>query len=73
MEKLPEAKGFDRFGLFVQDYGGPVGFRIVSSRPEAFEWLIVQNSHCYDEGFTVLGMVFVGHSGRIVRPKPKSR
>ena len=25
--------GFTRFGLYVQDYGGPVGFRIVTRRP----------------------------------------
>ena len=45
-------KGFERFGLFVQDYGGPVGFRIVDANPEALEWLIVQNSNAYEVGFT---------------------
>ena len=35
-----ERKGFDRFGLFAQDYGGPVGFRIITARPEKLEWLI---------------------------------
>jgi pimeloyl-ACP methyl ester carboxylesterase len=41
-----------RFGLYVQDYGGPVGFRILSRHPEWLEWLIVQNSNAYEEGFT---------------------
>lgn len=45
-------KGFDRYGLFVQDYGGPVGFRLVESRPSALEWLIIQNSNAYEVGFT---------------------
>jgi pimeloyl-ACP methyl ester carboxylesterase len=45
-------KGFDRYGLYVQDYGGPVGFRIVGRRPEALEWLVIQNSNAYDVGFT---------------------
>jgi pimeloyl-ACP methyl ester carboxylesterase len=45
-------KGFDRYGLFVQDYGGPVGFRIVEANPDALEWLIVQNSNAYEVGFT---------------------
>ena len=44
--------GFTRFGLYVQDYGGPVGFRIVTRRPDALEWLIVQNSNAYEVGFT---------------------
>jgi pimeloyl-ACP methyl ester carboxylesterase len=44
--------GFSRFGLYVQDYGGPVGFRIVTRRPDSLEWLIVQNSNAYEVGFT---------------------
>lgn len=52
MEKFLAAKGFDHYGLFVQDYGGPVGFRIVARHPEALDWLIVQNSNAYEEGFT---------------------
>jgi len=43
---------FTRFGLYVQDYGGPVGFRIVTRRPEWLDWLIVQNSNAYEVGFT---------------------
>src|SRR5512144_1408377 len=45
-------KGFDRYGLFVQDYGGPVGFRLVDANPDALEWLIIQNSNAYEVGFT---------------------
>ena len=45
-------KGFNQYGLFVQDYGGPVGFRIVESEPDALEWLIIQNSNAYEVGFT---------------------
>jgi pimeloyl-ACP methyl ester carboxylesterase len=51
-EKFLKAKGFDRYGLFVQDYGGPVGFRIVTRHPEALEWLIIQNTNAYEVGFT---------------------
>jgi pimeloyl-ACP methyl ester carboxylesterase len=53
-EKFLAAKGFDRYGLYVQDYGGPVGFRIVGRYPEALEWLIVQNSNAYEVGFTAV-------------------
>ena len=52
MEKFLAAKGFGHYGLFVQDYGGPVGFRIAGRHPEALDWLIVQNSNAYEEGFT---------------------
>ena len=44
--------GFKRFGLYVQDYGGPVGMRIVDRRPDWLEWLIIQNSNAYEVGFT---------------------
>ncbi len=50
--KFLKQKGFDRFGLFVQDYGGPVGFRIVTRNPDALEWLIIQNTNAYEVGFT---------------------
>jgi len=50
--KFLKQKGFNRYGLFVQDYGGPVGFRIVTRNPEVLEWLIVQNSNAYEVGFT---------------------
>ena len=52
METFLATKGFDHYGLFVQDYGGPVGFRIAGRHPEALDWLIVQNSNAYEEGFT---------------------
>jgi pimeloyl-ACP methyl ester carboxylesterase len=45
-------KGFHRYGLFVHDYGGPVGFRLIDANPDALEWLIVQNSNAYEVGFT---------------------
>ena len=35
-----------------QDYGGPVGFRIVTRQPELLEWLIIQNTNAYEVGFT---------------------
>jgi pimeloyl-ACP methyl ester carboxylesterase len=44
--------GFTRFGLYVQDYGGPVGFRMITRRPDWLQWLIVQNSNAYEVGFT---------------------
>jgi pimeloyl-ACP methyl ester carboxylesterase len=46
--------GFTHFGLYAQDYGGPVGFRIVTRRPECLEWLIIQNTNAYEVGFTAV-------------------
>jgi pimeloyl-ACP methyl ester carboxylesterase len=52
MARFLSLKGFVHYGLFMQDYGGPVGFRIVEKSPEALEWLIIQNSNAYEVGFT---------------------
>lgn len=45
-----DAMGLKKFSLYVQDYGGPVGFRIASQRPEMIQALIVQNANAYTEG-----------------------
>jgi pimeloyl-ACP methyl ester carboxylesterase len=51
-EALLRKLQFTKFGMYVQDYGGPVGFRIVGRNPEWLEWLIVQNTNAYEIGFT---------------------
>ena len=52
VERFLAIKGFRKYGLFVQDYGGPVGFRLVDRQPGALEWLVIQNSNAYEVGFT---------------------
>jgi pimeloyl-ACP methyl ester carboxylesterase len=52
MEDFLKTVGFTHFGLYMQDYGGPVGFRIISRHPEWLEWLIIQNTNAYEIGFT---------------------
>jgi pimeloyl-ACP methyl ester carboxylesterase len=52
VEMFLKKKDFTRFGLFMQDYGGPVGFRILLRNPDWLEWLIIQNTNAYEVGFT---------------------
>jgi pimeloyl-ACP methyl ester carboxylesterase len=52
VERFLQAKGFDRYGVYMQDYGGPVGFRILTRNSDALEWLIIQNTNAYEVGFT---------------------
>jgi pimeloyl-ACP methyl ester carboxylesterase len=52
IESFLKKIGFTHFGLYVQDYGGPIGFRIISLHPEWVEWLIIQNANAYEIGFT---------------------
>ena len=36
--------------MYMQDFGGPVGFRLGRRRPERVSSLIVQNANAYEEG-----------------------
>lgn len=45
-----EAKGIDRYTLYLQDYGGPVGFRLALSHPERVQSLIIQNAVAHEDG-----------------------
>jgi pimeloyl-ACP methyl ester carboxylesterase len=50
VEKFTDRLGLDRYALYMQDFGGPVGFRVASRRPEKVSFLIVQNANAYEEG-----------------------
>jgi pimeloyl-ACP methyl ester carboxylesterase len=52
VEALLVEVGATRFGLYVQDYGGPIGYRILGRHPDWLEWLVVQNANAYEAGFT---------------------
>src|SRR5271169_1291283 len=44
MNHLTEALGLSRYTLYMQDYGGPVGFRMALAHPDRIEALIVQDA-----------------------------
>ena len=52
VEGFIEALGLERFSLYVQDYGAPIGLRIASRRPERVQAIITQSGNAYLEGFT---------------------
>ncbi len=39
-------------GIYMQDYGGPIGNRIIAAHPEWLQWQVIQNANTYEEGFT---------------------
>jgi len=45
-----EALSLPRFTLYMQDYGGPVGFRMALNHPERIDALIVQDAVAHNEG-----------------------
>jgi len=52
LEQFLQILGIDRFSLYLQDYGGPVGFRIATRQPDRIESLIIQNANVYLKGLT---------------------
>ena len=50
MDHFTEALGLSRYTLYMQDYGGPVGFRMILAHPERVEALIVQDAVAHNEG-----------------------
>ncbi|MGJ7605673.1 alpha/beta fold hydrolase [Variovorax sp. LT1R20] len=48
--KFTEQLGLARYALYMQDFGGPVGFRLATRHPEKVSFLVVQNANAYEEG-----------------------
>jgi len=49
-EKFTGKLGLTRYAIYMQDFGGPVGFRLASLHPERVSAFIVQNANAYAEG-----------------------
>jgi pimeloyl-ACP methyl ester carboxylesterase len=52
IDRFTEVVGFDRFALYVFDYGAPVGFRLAVAHPERITGIISQNGNAYEEGLS---------------------
>src|SRR5258707_1477996 len=50
MEHFTETLGLTHYTLYMQDYGGPVGFRLALAHPERVQSLIVQDAVAHDTG-----------------------
>jgi pimeloyl-ACP methyl ester carboxylesterase len=53
MQGFTEALGLSHYTLYMQDYGGPVGFRMTLAHPERVDALIVQDAVAHNEGLGV--------------------
>jgi pimeloyl-ACP methyl ester carboxylesterase len=53
MDHFTKALNLKRFTLYMQDYGGPVGFRMALAHPERINALIVQDAVAHNEGLGV--------------------
>ncbi len=51
VDALLDQLGADRYALYVQDYGAPVGWRLALRHPERIAAIVTQNGNAYVEGF----------------------
>ena len=49
---LVDALGIDRYVMYMQDFGAPVGFRVAIAHPERLRGLVIQNANAYLDGLT---------------------
>ena len=47
-----EVIGVHQFGIYIQDYGAPIGLRLALKRPAAVRFMVVQNGNAYAEGLS---------------------
>jgi pimeloyl-ACP methyl ester carboxylesterase len=52
VDAFTDVLGLQRYALYMQDFGGPVGFRLAVRHPEKVSALIIQNANAYDEGMS---------------------
>jgi pimeloyl-ACP methyl ester carboxylesterase len=52
MEGFVDALGLSSYALYMQDFGGPMGFRLATRRPRQVRALVIQNANAYDEGIS---------------------
>jgi pimeloyl-ACP methyl ester carboxylesterase len=52
IDRFTEVVGFDRYAVYVFDYGAPTGFRLAVRHPDRITAIISQNGNAYEEGLS---------------------
>jgi pimeloyl-ACP methyl ester carboxylesterase len=52
IDRFTEVVGFDRYAVYVFDYGAPTGFRLAVKHPDGITAIISQNGNAYEEGLS---------------------
>ena len=52
VEKFVDHLNITRYAIYLQDYGGPIGFRLAVAHPERVTALIIQNTVAHLEGLS---------------------
>jgi pimeloyl-ACP methyl ester carboxylesterase len=52
IDRFTDIVGFDRYAVYVFDYGAPTGFRLAVRHPERITAIVSQNGNAYVEGLS---------------------
>jgi pimeloyl-ACP methyl ester carboxylesterase len=52
IDRFTEVVGFDRYGVYIFDYGAPTGLRLALKHPDRITAIISQNGNAYVEGLS---------------------
>ena len=52
IDRFTDAVGFERYAVYVFDYGAPTGFRLAVKHPDRIAAIISQNGNAYEEGLS---------------------
>jgi pimeloyl-ACP methyl ester carboxylesterase len=52
IDRFTDIIGFNRYAIYVFDYGAPTGFRLAVRHPDRITAIISQNGNAYDEGLS---------------------
>jgi pimeloyl-ACP methyl ester carboxylesterase len=52
IDRFTDIVGFERYALYVFDYGAPTGFRLAVRHPDRITAIISQNGNAYEEGLS---------------------
>ena len=52
VDKFTQVLKLDKYSIYVQDYGSPIGFRLAVKHPERIQAIIVQNGNAYENGLS---------------------
>ena len=73
IERFVERIGLERYAMYLQDFGGPVGLRVATRHPERVTELIVQNANAYEEGVTQILRDVVLRAWKVRTPETEAK
>jgi pimeloyl-ACP methyl ester carboxylesterase len=73
VEGFVDQLGLHRAVLYVFDFGGPVGFRLATRRPDLVTGLVIQNANAYEAGLSDLARTMIANQPGVRGAEERAR